>query len=60
MLLQTETTGYGTTQIQALRDTHFENLDGSGGVTLRLETGVGFPGAYVGNVSVYSPVDQIE
>ncbi|MGY6650275.1 hypothetical protein [Wenyingzhuangia sp. IMCC45574] len=31
--------GYGLVQAQALRNTLFQNVDGEGGVTLRLETG---------------------
>ena len=47
---------YGTTQIQSLEDTRFENLDGTGGVTLRLETGVGLPGAYVNGIVAHNIV----
>lgn len=36
--------GYGTTQVQSAENMQFENIDGTGGVTLRLETGVGNPG----------------
>lgn len=39
--------GYGTTQVQALRDSVFENIDGTGGATLRLETGAHGAGAVV-------------
>eukprot|EP00040_Diaphanoeca_grandis_P040772 m.262114 g.262114 ORF g.262114 m.262114 type:complete len:399 (+) comp44436_c0_seq1:218-1414(+) len=45
------TFGYGAIQAQSVEDTHFENLDGTGGVTLRMETGVGYPGAFVGNIT---------
>ena len=45
------TFGYGTVQVQSLADSTFENIDGTGGVTLRLETGVGYPGAYVGGIT---------
>ena len=41
--------GYGTAQIQSGNYIHFENLDGEGGVTLRLETGIG--GGYVGGIT---------
>lgn len=43
--------GYGMIQTQSVQDTHFENLDGQGGSTLRLETGVGYAGGYVGNIT---------
>ena len=41
---------YGTTQVQSAEDVRFENLDGTGGVTLRLETGIVNPGAIVTNI----------
>ena len=41
--------GYGLAQLQSADHLHFENLDGEGGVTLRLETGIG--GGYVGNIT---------
>lgn len=43
--------GYGTTQIQTGQRLHFENLDGTGGVTLRLETGASEAGALVDQVT---------
>eukprot|EP00035_Acanthoeca_spectabilis_P016300 m.329757 g.329757 ORF g.329757 m.329757 type:complete len:447 (-) comp16511_c1_seq11:798-2138(-) len=43
--------GYGMIQTQSVQDTRFENLNGQGGSTLRLETGVGLPGAFVGNIT---------
>eukprot|EP00935_MAST-01C_sp_MAST-1C-sp1_P001133 g1133.t1 len=43
--------GYGTTQVQGLLDSHFENIDGTGGITLRLETGVYLPGKTVANIT---------
>jgi hypothetical protein len=43
--------GYGLVQLQSGENLHFENLDGTGGVALRLETGYGAPGAYVGNIT---------
>eukprot|EP01006_Ploeotia_vitrea_P061217 TRINITY_DN77522_c0_g1_i1.p1 TRINITY_DN77522_c0_g1~~TRINITY_DN77522_c0_g1_i1.p1 ORF type:complete len:363 (-),score=9.43 TRINITY_DN77522_c0_g1_i1:150-1238(-) len=42
--------GYGTIQVQSAAHILFENIDGTGGVTLRLETGVGSAGAFVGNI----------
>jgi hypothetical protein len=42
--------GYGTTQIQTGQRLLFENLDGSGGTTLRLETGAGEYGAFVDQI----------
>lgn len=41
--------GYGTVQVQSGNYLHFENLEGEGGVTLRLETGIG--GGYVGGIT---------
>jgi photosystem II stability/assembly factor-like uncharacterized protein len=41
--------GYGLAQLQSADHIHFENLDGEGGVTLRLETGIG--GGYVGEIT---------
>ena len=41
--------GYGLAQIQSGNHLHFANLDGTGGVTLRLETGIG--GGYVGDIT---------
>lgn len=50
--------GYGTVQVQALKNSHFENLDGTGGVTLRLETGVGSAGAFVGGITARNIVGR--
>ena len=43
--------GYGTVQMQSGENIYFENLDGTGGVTLRLETGAGDQDGYVGNIT---------
>lgn len=43
--------GYGLTQVQSAENIYFENLDGTGGVTLRLETGAGNQDGYVGNIT---------
>lgn len=43
--------GYALVQVQSLENTLFEHLDSTGGVTLRLETGVQLPGSYVGNIT---------
>ena len=45
------TYGYGTVQIQSGENIMFENLDGTGGVTLRLETGAGDQNGYVNNIT---------
>lgn len=43
--------GYGLLQMQTGNYIHFENLDGSGGVTLRAETGAKGTGRFVGNIT---------
>eukprot|EP00040_Diaphanoeca_grandis_P018430 m.96899 g.96899 ORF g.96899 m.96899 type:complete len:403 (-) comp26937_c0_seq1:37-1245(-) len=45
--------GYGLVQVQSAEDILFENLDSTGGVTLRMETGVQLPGSYVGNITAH-------
>jgi len=42
--------GYGTVQMESAEGIHFENIDGEGGATLRLETD-GMKGAYVNNIT---------
>ena len=42
--------GYGQIQIQSGENISFENLDGTGGVTLRLETGAGNGTGYANNI----------
>lgn len=52
--------GYGMIQVQSAQNVTFENLDGTGGYTLRMETGAGghgnnsggHNGAYVGGIIV--------
>lgn len=43
--------GYGLLQMQTGNFIDFENLDGSGGVTLRAETGAKGAGRFVGNIT---------
>jgi len=43
--------GYGLVQVQSAANILFEHLDGTGGVTLRLETGVQTPGSFVSNIT---------
>eukprot|EP00037_Helgoeca_nana_P017418 m.165179 g.165179 ORF g.165179 m.165179 type:complete len:409 (-) comp23984_c0_seq2:710-1936(-) len=43
--------GYGLVQVQSAENILFEHLDSTGGVTLRMETGVQLPGSYVGNIT---------
>ena len=43
--------GYGLVQVQSAENVVFEHLDSTGGVTLRLETGVQKPGSFVGNIT---------
>eukprot|EP01050_Picozoa_sp_SAG11_P016527 SAG11_NODE_2264_length_3606_cov_1.320217_1_plen_1087_part_00 len=43
--------GYGLVQVQSAEDILFEHLDSTGGVTLRMETGVQLPGSFVGNIT---------
>ena len=46
--------GYGLTQVQSGENIYFENLDGTGGNTLRMETGAGDQDGYVGNITAYN------
>jgi hypothetical protein len=43
--------GYALVQIQSAESILFEHLDSTGGVTLRMETGVQLPGSFVGNIT---------
>ena len=50
--------GYGLSQMQSGENIYLENLDGTGGITLRLETGSGNQDGYVNNITAYNVIGR--